>query len=120
MSILLVDDQEMIRKGLRKIIEEEDDLMIIAEASDGKEAIKSARETSPDVIVMDVNMPKMDGIQATKKIKSALPDIHIIGLSLHGRKEVIQDMRSAGASAYVTKDEAFEALCATIRSEAAV
>jgi DNA-binding NarL/FixJ family response regulator len=110
----------MVRKGLRKIIDQKDDLTVISEAVNGKEAVKMAELTLPDIIVMDVNMPKMNGIQATKKIKSAMPHVPIIGLSLHDDKDIIQDMRTAGASAYITKSEAFETLCATIRSEAQV
>ncbi len=117
-KILIVDDHEMVRRGLRKMIENQDDLMVIAEASNGEEAVKSARETSPDIIVMDINLPGMDGIEATRKITAEMPDIRVIGLSLHDEKGVADDMRSAGASAYLTKTEAFETLCATIRSEA--
>lgn len=117
-KILIVDDHEMVRRGLRKMIENQDDLVVIAEASNGEEAVKYARETSPDVIVMDVNLPGMDGIEATRKITSEMPNVRVIGLSLHDEKGVSEDMRSAGASAYLTKTEAFETLCATIRSEA--
>lgn len=99
------------------MIEREDDLTIIAEASDGQEAVEQARGNTPDVIVMDVDMPVVDGIEATQKIKSEMPEIRIIGLSLHDSRGVINDMQSAGASAYLTKNEAFETLCATIRNE---
>lgn len=116
-NVLLVDDHDMMRRGLRQMIEREVDLTIMAEASDGEEAVKLARKKTPDVIVMDINMPVMDGIKATQKIKAEMPGIRIIGLSLHDSKGVIEDMRSAGASAYLTKNEAFETLCATIRSE---
>lgn len=115
-EVLLVDDHEMMRKGLRKLIEEEDDLNIIAEASDGIEAVELAHETSPDVIVMDVNLPGMDGIEATQKIASSKQDIRIIGLSLYDSQEVARDMKNAGAVSYLTKSDAFESLCATIRN----
>lgn len=118
-KVLLVDDHKMMREGLRKLIEEEDDLTVIAEASDGKEGIKLARETSPDVIVMDVNMPGINGIEATREITGHAPDMRIIGLSLQEEESVARAMRNAGASAYLTKSEVFETLCATIRSEAA-
>lgn len=116
--VLLVDDHKMMLKGLRRIIEQEDDLMVIDEAMNGEEAVKLARENPPDVIVMDVDMPVMDGIDATREIVSSIENVRIIGLSLHEKGSVAQAMRNAGASAYLTKTEAFEALCATIRSEA--
>ncbi|MEX0719448.1 MAG: response regulator transcription factor, partial [Balneolaceae bacterium] len=117
-TVLLVDDHQMMRKGLQKMIDAQDDLMVIAEVADGKDALKVAQETSPDVIVMDVNMPGMNGIDATLQVSAILPNIRIIGLSLHDNKDVAEAMRNAGASAYLTKSEAFETLCATIRSEA--
>lgn len=117
-KVLLADDHKMMREGLKKIVEEEEDLEVVGEASNGEEAVELARETSPDIIVMDVNMPVMDGITATQEITSAMPGQRVIGLSLHDHERVIESMRSAGAIAYLTKNEAFETLCATIRSEA--
>lgn len=117
-EILLVDDHEMMRRGLRNMIEVQDDLSIVAEASDGEQAVKLAHEISPDIIIMDINMPVMNGIEATKKITSEIEDIQIIGLSLYKKEEAANNMLGAGASAFLTKDEAFETLSATIRSEA--
>lgn len=115
--VLLVDDHEMMRKGLRQMIENQDDMIVVEEASTGKEAIELAHETSPHIIIMDVNMPVIDGIEATQKIKTDIPDVPVIGLSLHDSPEVMEDMRSAGASDYLTKNEAFESLIATIHAE---
>lgn len=115
--VLLADDHQMMREGLKKIIQEENDLTVIAEASNGQEAIRLARETSPDIIVMDVNMPGMNGIEATRKISADNRRVRIIGLSLHDSRNVDDSMKNAGATAYLTKTEATEALCATIRSE---
>ncbi len=117
-KILLVDDHKMVREGLRKIIDDHDDIVVVGEASDGEEAIKLSQQISPDVILMDINMPGTDGIKATQRIHADMPDIRIIGLSLHEDKDVIRDMRSAGASAYLTKAEALESLIVTIRTEA--
>lgn len=117
-KVLVCDDHPMMREGLRKMIEEEEDLAFVAEATNGEDAIELALELKPDVIVMDVNMPGMNGIEATREIISQAPNIRIVGLSLHDNIEVSQAMRNAGASAYLTKADVFESLCATIRSEA--
>lgn len=117
-KVLLVDDHQMVREGLRNIIENQSDLLVIGEASDGKEAIECTKKTSPDVILMDVSMPGMDGIEATQKITSEHPNIRIIGVSLHDESGVAEDMRNAGASAFLTKTEAFKSLSTTIRAEA--
>lgn len=117
-KVLLVDDHQMVREGLRKIIEDQDDMMVIAEAADGEEAVKLSHANSPDIILMDVNMPKMGGIEATQKILSEMSHIRVIGLSLHDDESVKEEMYNVGATAYLTKTEAFEALCATIRGEA--
>lgn len=117
-NVMLVDDHQMVLKGLKKTVDAEDDLKVIAEATDGKEAIELAKKASPDIIVMDVDMPRMNGIDATKEILSFMPDVRIVGLSLHNHQEVIESMRDAGATAYLSKNEAFKTLAATIRSEA--
>lgn len=117
-KVLLADDHQMVRKGLKNLIEEQEDLVVVAEAINGREAVSQTGEVGPDVIVMDINMPLMDGIRATKIISSTNPEVRIIGLSLHDKEEVVNAMRNAGASAYLTKTEAFESLTACIRSEA--
>ncbi len=117
-KVLIVDDHQMFREGIRKIVEEEDDIKVIGEAADGKEAISLTRETIPDIILMDINMPVMDGIEATRQISSEMPNIRIIGLSLYDGGGIAEDMRNAGAAAYLTKTEAFESLIGTIRAEA--
>jgi PAS domain S-box-containing protein len=118
--VLLADDHKMVRTGLRKIIEEQEGLKVVAEASNGLEAVDMVRAHFPDVVVMDVNMPIMNGIDATRKITSEFQHIRVIGLSLHDNDNVAQTMRNAGASAYLTKADVYETLCATIRSEAMV
>lgn len=117
-DVLLVDDHKMIREGLRSTINGQQYLTVIGEASNGEEAIIFAEDNFPDVIVMDVDMPVMGGIEATKIIMAILPKTSIIGLSLHESPTVKENMRKAGASAYLTKNDAFDALCATIRKEA--
>jgi signal transduction histidine kinase/ActR/RegA family two-component response regulator len=117
-KVMLVDDHKMMREGLRKIVDEQDDLKVIAEASNGEESIEVAEKMSPDIVVMDVNMPVMDGISATRKLMEKMPNVRVIGLSFHNHQKVVDSMRSAGATAYLSKNEAFETLSATIRSEA--
>lgn len=119
-KVLLADDHKMMRKGIRNLIEEESDMVVVAEAADGNEAVNLANETSPDVVIMDVDMPVMNGIEATRKILSDEIQTKVIGLSLHDREDVERAMKNAGASVYLLKNEAFETLCATIRSEAVV
>lgn len=116
--VMLVDDHEMVRSGLKNIVNAEPDLKVVAEAVDGREAIELVQKTAPDVIVMDVNLPNMDGIETTKKITSMKTDVRIIGLSLHDQQEIAKNIRNAGATAYLSKNEAFKTLCATIRTEA--
>lgn len=113
--VLLADDHRIMREGLRSIIQGQADLEVVAEAADGRTAVEAARETRPDVVVMDVNMPTMNGLEATRQIKADLPEVEVIGLSVHDDEHMAAMMREAGASAYLSKGGAFETLCATIR-----
>jgi len=115
--VLLVDDHVMVRQGLRSILDGYADLQIIAEAGDGEEAITLARLLKPDVIVMDVNMPRLDGIEATRRIREELPETLIVGLSVN--EHVVKSMKAAGAVAFLTKESAadhlYEAIGAVTR-----
>lgn len=113
--VMLVDDHEMIREGLRTIINAQEDLHVVGEASDGHIAMTRIRECQPHVILMDINMPTLDGVETTRRIKAELPDAIIIGLSVHKDERMALNMRDAGASAYLSKGGSFEALCETIR-----
>jgi signal transduction histidine kinase/ActR/RegA family two-component response regulator len=115
-QVLLVDDHRIIREGLRSIIEGQADLEVVAEASDGEMALEATRATRPHVVIMDVNMPKMNGLEATRQIKAEFPNIMVVGLSMHDDAKIASGMRDAGASAYLSKGKSFETLCATIRS----
>lgn len=108
--LLLVDDHAMVREGLRAILEDYEDLSIVGLASNGVEAVSMAVESNPDVILMDVNMPEMDGIEATKRIKAARPAAIVIGLSVNNSPPVMAAMKEAGAAAFVSKDAAGEQL----------
>lgn len=116
-KILLVDDHQIVRKGIRKFIKDKQGMVVVGEAADGKEAIDLCQKMAPDVVLMDVNMPILDGIEATKKITSDMPEICIIGLSMHHKSKFIEKMKDAGASAYISKTEIIESLVQTIRRE---
>ena len=103
-KIVLVDDHKLLRDGLRNIIEQRSNMHIIGEASDGREAIKICPKLLPNVVVMDVAMPGLNGIEATRQIHKNNPEIKIIGLSMHSSKQFIQSMFKAGAFAYLLKD----------------
>ena len=108
--VLLVDDHAMVRQGLRSILDSYEDISIVGEASNGVEAVNLAGSLSPEVVVMDLNMPMMDGIEATRRIKQTAPSIAVIGLSVRNDREAEQAMREAGASDYLTKESAAEQL----------
>ena len=114
--VLLVDDHEMFRKGLLKLLERYQDLEIVGEANDGAEAVVLAARLMPDVVIMDNNMPKLNGIEATRQIRRALPAIQVIGLSMHDGKEIRAAMLEAGAVDYLQKTgavkELYQAICA--------
>ncbi|TXD46864.1 response regulator [Polaribacter sp. IC073] len=103
-KIVLVDDHRLLRDGLRNIIEQRSNMHIIGEASDGRDAIKICSKLLPDVLVIDVAMPGLNGIEATRQIHKDNPDIKIIGLSMHSGKQFIQGMFTAGAYGYLLKD----------------
>ena len=113
--VLLVDDHEILREGMVALLHEYPDMEVIGEASDGILAIEMARHTHPDVIIMDVAMPRLDGIEATRRIKAIDHSVQIIGLSMYGEENMADTMRSAGASAYLPKGCPADVLIATIR-----
>jgi CheY-like chemotaxis protein len=114
--VLLADDHALVRHGLRAILEGFPDVSIVGEASNGVEAVSLADECMPDVILMDVNMPKMDGIEATKCIKDAHPATIVIGLSVNDSTHIIAAMTEAGATAFVSKDVASQVLHDTLNA----
>jgi LuxR family maltose regulon positive regulatory protein len=115
-TVLVVDDHPVFRKGLRLLLEQEEDLCDVVEAGGGQEALVLAREFSPDVIVMDITMPDLDGIEATRLILSEFPSVKVIALSIHGGRHFVENMLRAGASGYVLKDSVPEELVAGVRA----
>ncbi len=116
LRILLVDDHKIMRQGLRLLLEKNSDMEVVGEANDGLKAIELTKELEPDVVVMDVNMPGVDGADATRRIVSSQPDIRIVALSMHSKKGFIIEMLKAGASGYVLKENAFSELVNAINT----
>lgn len=116
LRIMLVDDHQMMRSGLRSLLELEQDLEIVGEADDGAQAQELAERLRPDLILMDVSMPQMDGIEATRRIKARHPAIRVIGLSMFDDERCAITMRDAGAECYLPKAGPAEELLAAVRS----
>jgi DNA-binding NarL/FixJ family response regulator len=112
--VLLVDDHMIIRQGLRTLMEKHDDLVVVAEAEDGAEAIREAAALRPDIVIIDISMPRINGVDATRRIIREHPDVRVIALSIHSERRFVVNMLSAGASAYLRKDFAAEELVAAI------
>ena len=116
-KILLVDDHKIVRDGLRKLLEKQETaLMVVGEAEDGRSAIRSVRELKPDVVIMDVAMPDLNGIEATRQLVADRPDLKIVALSMHSERKFVTEMLKAGAAAYLLKDCAFEELVTAIQT----
>ena len=109
-SAIIADDHRIMREGLRSLLEKSGRFECIAEADDGYQAVKLARELHPDIVIMDIAMPNMNGIEATRQIKTELPEVEVIVLSMHATKNYVSQVLQAGASAYLLKDSAFEEL----------
>jgi DNA-binding NarL/FixJ family response regulator len=115
-NIILVDDRKIMRQGLSSILRFENDIEIVAEAEDGRQALEMARRHVPDVVIMDVNMPVMDGIEATRILTKEMPQAKVIALSMHTDGEAADAMREAGAVAFLTKAGPSEDLVEAIRA----
>jgi DNA-binding NarL/FixJ family response regulator len=119
LRILLADDHVTVRHGLRLLIDSQADMLVVSEASDGQAAIQNAIAVKPDVIVMDISMPGMNGLAATRALKKQQPDIAIVTLTRHGDDAYIQELLRAGVSGYVLKQSAPTELLQAIRAAAA-
>lgn len=116
--VLLADDQELVRSGLRLILSAEPDLEVVAEAGDGREAIAAARRHTPDVVLMDIKMPGLDGIEATRAIVGASTSVRVVMLTTFDRSKLVYDALSAGASGFLLKDAPAAQLVSGVRAAA--
>ena len=115
--LVLADDHRMLREGLRRSLEEQG-LSVVGEASDGEEAVRLARELEPDIVVMDLSMPVLDGIEATRRIRETTSDTKVVVLTMHGDADMVQRAIRAGAVGYLVKDCTTDEVVATIRAAA--
>lgn len=118
MNILLVDDHRMTREELASIISAEDDLNVVAQAGSGEEGIRLVRQVHPDMVVMDIVMPGMSGIEAAQSILKEHPDMRILAVSNHSGNVMVKAVLQAGVRGYVRKDQAYEELLPAIRAVA--
>lgn len=116
--LMLVDDHDVVRTGLKSFLQTQEDFEIIAEAGDGEEAVQRALEVHPDVILMDITMPKVDGLEATRRLRILCPECLVLALTVHDDKQYFMEMISAGASGYITKQSAGDDLVAAIHTVA--
>lgn len=115
--IVVVDDHNIVREGLKLLLATQSDFIVLGEAEDGEHAIRQVRALRPDVVIMDVTMPRLNGIEATRIIKNEFPDVRVIGLSMHESQEMFSAMRKAGVWAYLPKGGPSDALFAAIRGD---
>ncbi len=114
--ILLADDHQMFREALQNLLHAQPDLEVVAQTGDGLQVLNLARETAPHIVCMDISMPGLSGVEATRKLLAILPQVKVVALSAYSDQAYVLDMLNAGACAYVTKAEASEELLRAIRT----
>jgi DNA-binding NarL/FixJ family response regulator len=118
LRILLADDHQMFREGLRAIVNSQTDMEVVGEADNGREAVRLAQQLQPDVVVMDISMPEMNGLKATERLKESSPAINVLTLTRHADAGYLHQLLRAGAGGYVLKRSAVEELVRAIRAVA--
>lgn len=119
MRILLADDHKIMREGLRALLEKQHDIQVIAEAENGLDAVRLTHRLKPDLVIMDIGMPGLNGVEATRQIVAEVPGVKVIALSMHSDRRFVIEMLKVGASGYLLKDSASEELTLAIRAVAA-
>ncbi len=114
--VLLVDDHAILRAGLRALLKAKADIEVVDEASDGQEAVAKAERLSPDVALMDISMPVMDGLEATRRIQQSCPEVKVLVLTVHDNEEYLFQVLEAGGSGYLVKKSAATELISAIRT----
>ncbi|HID86344.1 MAG TPA: response regulator transcription factor [Anaerolineae bacterium] len=114
--VLLADDHTILREGIRALLAAQPDIEVVGEAANGREAVARARELQPDVVLMDIAMPLLNGLEATRRIKKEHPEIGVLVLTMHDSQEYVSQILRAGASGYVIKEAAAEDLVSAIRA----
>lgn len=117
-KVLITDDHQVVRDGLSAILQTKDDIAVVGEARDGVEALEKARQLQPDVILMDISMPRMNGVEATRKIKELLPHIRVVVLTMYEEEEYIFDLVKTGVSGYLLKNSDSALIVKAIRAAA--
>jgi DNA-binding NarL/FixJ family response regulator len=115
-KILIADDHKIVRDGLKTLLKSQDDMEIVGETMDGRSTVKAVASLSPDIVIMDIAMPHLNGIEATRQIVNDHPGVKVVALSMHSDKRFVTEMLQAGASAYLLKDCAFEELVIAINA----
>ena len=114
--VVLADDHQLMRAGLRSLLAKERDLEVVGEASDGRQAVELVTQHSPDLAILDIGMPNLNGIEATRQIRTSKPQTKVIALSMHAGAQFVGRMLEAGASGYLLKDSAYEELLQAIQT----
>lgn len=117
--ILLADDHRLVRQGFRLILQSQEDMEVVGETGNGREAVEMAAALRPDVVVMDVTMPELNGIEATRRIRTATPSAHVLALSVHRDGVYVREIVRAGAEGYILKESADTELLTAVRAVAA-
>ncbi len=114
--VLIVDDHEVVREGLRAILEDEEGIEVVGEAGDGAEALSIARQVTPDLVLMDINMPRMDGVEATRRMKSLFPATSVVVITVFDDEAHVIDAIRAGAAGYILKDCSRDLVVHTVKA----